>query len=445
MIETPPAWPVEMRRNRRRVLGYASYTLGCLFIVATVFSGLAALEFGQDRLLGLGLFVGLLLLTVLVLVIAEGFLVPGAREVCAVDQRRPVVFLRPFEEDKEVVYDMISSGDTSVPLTAKAEDFLLALNAIGPLVSIAEPSLAARIGVHPHGVARDYIGAGDWQTRVIELLDQADIVVLAIGDSKGIEWEIEQVRSRVGPESLLLYLPPRPVDALTRKGREKKEQAIYAHFAPLVERHFGVRMPPFSAATYLIGFDADGQAVMAPDAPRRGWALSEHGRVAGAVRAQLEAVLSRIRPGADLSHYRLPGRGALWARLVGTVSVVLASVGIGLGGAIGSDEVGPLLSLLTLKLVPGLALVAAWALLARYFGHRWVWLIPLLIALGLLADMMLHLALSYRWADPFTLQRNLFYQLIQIMLDFTYPALVLLLGLRLLGRRATAPSVSCDE
>ncbi len=426
----------DQRSQRRRVSGYLSYVAGCVLAIAAVLSGFALFQADAGLVAGFVVGVVLLLLAILLLALAEGFLVPAVHEVCARDPRPPVVYLRPFGEDRALTYDVITTGETTTAVTAKAEDFLLALNAIGPLVSIAEPNRAARIGLHPHGVSRDFIGEGDWQARVREMLDQAGMVVLAIGDSPGIEWEIAQVRERVGPESLLLYLPPRPAGALTRRGREKKEAAIYAQFAPLVEQHFGVTMPPFSAATYLIGFDADGKAVMAPDAQHRGWAFSEHGRVAGTIRAQLEAVVARVRPGVDLRHYRLPGRTGLWARLALTLTLVAATTAFGLTGSPGD---GAALRLL-LQLLPGLALLAGWVLLARYFGRRWVWTIPLLLGLLLGADAALLLSLEFGWPERGELVGSAGYQALRSVLHAGYVASVLVLGLSLIGRRADPPA-----
>ena len=353
------------RAGRRWWLGYLCYAAGWLSIVATV--GVVFALFGNaigpiGGVLGA---VGLLLLTVALLIAAEGFLLPDARQVRAADPRPAVVYLRPFGEDVPLTYDVVSAGESSYPLTAKAEDFLLALNAVGPLVSIAQPDLTSRIGIHLHGAAREYVGEGDWQARIKALLDEAGMVVLAIGDSPGIEWEIEQVRERVGPQSLLLYLPPRPAGALTRKGRAKKEQAVYERFAPLVERHFDIRMPPFREATYLIGFDDAGEAVIAPDAPHRGWTWTEHDRVKRAVGAQLEALLARVRPSIDPRRYRLPGRTALWVRQAFTLSFLLVTLGTAFGMT-GAGPVSGAIGALVTQALPGMAMVAGWVMIGRF-------------------------------------------------------------------------------
>lgn len=431
-METPPlpAADSPVRRSRRRAAGVACYLTGCVLGLISVAVAFAAFNQHAGFLVGALIAIVLLILAVTLLVVAEHFFVPSVADVLARDTRPPVVYLRPFGEDEALTYDVISTGETTTPITAKAEDFLLALNAIGPLISIAEPNRWARLGMHPQGAYRDFIGEGDWQARVQRWLDQAGMVVLAMGDSPGIEWEIQQVRQRVGPQSLLLYLPPRPTDAFTRKGRHQKEQAIYEHFSPLVEKHFGLTMPPFSASTYLIGFDADGAPVMAPDAPRKRWVFTEHSRVANAIRSQLGAVLAKIRPDARLEHYRIAGRSGLWARVIAATTLILASIGIGLSGA----PAGPFAGLAA-QALPGLMLTAGWVLLARYFGKPWVWTVPIAIGISVALNIGVQV---YVQIDPevgYMLLRSPWYQLAGSLVHLIYAGAVLALGVALAGQR----------
>ncbi|MDJ0738382.1 MAG: hypothetical protein QNJ91_01615 [Gammaproteobacteria bacterium] len=424
------------RRSRRRVLGVISYLLGCVLAVATVVYGVAMFAMDGNVVLRALAAVGLLLCALGLLVAAEAFFVPSVRDVLARDRRPPVLYLRPFGEDKPLVYDVISSGETVTVNSAKAEDFLLALNAIGPLVSIAEPDWAARIGMHPHGAYRDFVGGGDWQARVRQLLDGAGMVVLAVGDSPGIEWEIEQVRRRVGPEDLLLYLPPRPASALTKKGRARREQAVYEQFAPLVERHFGVRMPPFSAATYIIGFTADGGPVLPGDTPPT-WSASEQGRVAKAIRAQLDAVLARVRPGTELRGHRRLGRAAAWVRGGVAVALALATLGVMLsawdGRRSGIGDVA-VYGQAAVHALPGTLLTVGWVLLARYFRRAWVWLVPAAVGVATAMNALFTLLLvdHPQLIDAYALDH--WYVIVGWFVAMLAAVTVLVLGIAMLQR-----------
>ncbi|QID17426.1 hypothetical protein G3580_07060 [Nitrogeniibacter mangrovi] len=431
MTESPPMeTAVRVRRSRRRVAGSLIYCAGCALLLAAVIAGFALTRRPPGPFVVAIAAVLCLVFGLTLLVVAETFFMPSATEVLARDRRPPVVFLRPFDEDAERTYDVISTGETSTTITAKAEDFLLALNAVGPLISIAQPSRLARWGMHPFGAYRDFIGAGDWQARVTNWLDRAGMVVLAMGDSPGIEWEIAQVRRHIRPQSLLVYLPPRPVEAWTRKGRHEKERAIYAHFAPLVEKHFGIVMPPFRAATYLIGFAADGTPVMAPDAARRRWTFTEYGRVADAIRRQLGAVLAQVRTDARPGAYPKVGRAGRWGRIAGAVLVALAGIGVGLSGL----PAGAFLALGASSLID-LALVIGWGLLAHHFRRRWVWAIPVLLGLLVLVNGGAQLYLQIG-GDAAMLFRHPGYLVPLWLLRLGYAGAVLTLGIVTLGRPA---------
>jgi hypothetical protein len=420
------------RRSRRRVLGTICYLSACVLGGISVAVALASFDRQLNFLAGIIIAVLLLVVTLFLLIFAERFFVPNVADVLNRDHRSPVVFLRPFGEDEAFTYDVIATGESITTITAKAEDFLLSLNAVGPLVSIAEPNRWARMGMHPHGVYRDFIGEGDWQARVQMWLDQAGMVVLVMGDSPGIEWEIEQVRQRFGPQSLLLYLSPRPANAFTRKGRLKKEKSIYERFSKLVEKHFAVTMPPFTKSTYLIGFDTDGTPVMAPDAPGKRWVFTEHGRVAEAIRSQLRAVLAKVRPGTRLDTYRIVGRTGMWWRIIVVTTLMLATIGLGLAD-------GPLGELLRLAVqaFPGLILTGSWVLLAIYFKKPWVWTVPVL--LGILLALSVGVP-AYAWFnldDRLMILRAPWYNILLWLLRLAYAGTVLALGVVLIGRQAT--------
>lgn len=390
-----PKLNVGMRRNKRRALGILSYLLGCLLACVTVLFGLVGFESNLHGLAYSLILAGLLSVAILLLIAAEWFFVPSARDALARDRRPPVGYLRAFGEDEPLVYDEISTGEGIIQDAAKAEDFLLSLNAVGPLVSIAEPNLRARLGMHPLGAHRDFVGPGDWRARVQELLDEAGMVVVAIGDSPGIEWEIDQARQRVGRQSLLLYLPPRPARAFTRVGRAKKEEKAYNAFKPLVERHFGVEMPSFSEATHIIGFDAEGKPVLPTNVSRSTWSFSERTRVRKAIRAQLAAVLDKVRPGVDLRGYELLGQPGRWVRTALAVAAAVAPVVVLFNDRTMSQNEVLAGALVIARTLPDFMILIGWVLLAHYFQRLWVWSIPLV------SGLLLLLKFSIQWLIAF--------------------------------------------
>jgi hypothetical protein len=424
-----------MRRNQRRALGLVCYSLGWLPAPATALfakSGLAGSNLPD--LAYVAIFVGVLAVTLFLFGAAERFFVPSVRNALARDTRPPVVYLRAFGEDKELVYDeTVTTEGIVVADTAKAEDFLLSLNAIGPLVSIAEPTSRARLGMHPLGAYRDFVDPGDWKARVRELLDQAGMVVLAIGDSPGIEWEIAQARERVGPESLLLYLPPRPARAFTRKGRAEKERAVYDAFKPLVERHFDLEMPPFSKAIHIIGFDAAGKPVLPMQTPRSTGFFGERHRVRKAIRAQLAEVLGKLRPEVDLRYYELLGQPGRWIRAALPLAVVVSLIMTD-----GSNTLFTIGSTLW-----GVMTITGWVLLARFFQRPWVWSIPVLLGLSWSLNLAFPWLLSFGESyglSIFDLAR--LRSVLSWIVNFAMAVAILMLGMAMRGKRSvTTPGV----
>ncbi len=309
---------------------------------------------------------------------STSFLVPTFDQVARVDKRPPVLFLRPFEEDASRTYDVISTGETTTFEQATADDFLIALNALGPLVSIGKPDWKSRLGMYPGGAYRIVDEAGRWQEKVVELMQQARLVVLAVGESPGIEWEIEAVKEHVPEGALLLYLPPRPISTFTSKGREKKERKLYEAFKTLIESRLPVHLPEFKEAVYIIGFDKDGEPIISQNPANRWWWLQK-ARISNQIFAQLKHVLGVVAPESNLSSYTVIGQRATNFRYSAAFLLFLAGLGVGWLSHTSGYKVwlDPYLIFQIGRVsFVGLALVAGWVLIAKHFGKRWVWIIP---------------------------------------------------------------------
>ena len=76
----------------------------------------------------------------------------------------------------------------------------------GPVLAIGDPQTKGKTA--PLGAARDYATDSDWQDRVMELMQQASMVVVIAGQTKGLVWEIETVVSQGFLSKLVLLLPP---------------------------------------------------------------------------------------------------------------------------------------------------------------------------------------------------------------------------------------------
>jgi hypothetical protein len=117
---------------------------------------------------------------------------PSAKDILARDSRAPVLFLRSFDEESLDVMGHVYE-----------EDLVAGLQPIGPAVAIGRPG-EPRPAL---GAARFYVDDQHWQEAVLFVLDYARAVVLQVGGSSGLGWEIEHVLGDLHPESLLFYFP----------------------------------------------------------------------------------------------------------------------------------------------------------------------------------------------------------------------------------------------
>jgi len=77
------------------------------------------------------------------------------------------------------------------------------LAAVGPVIAIGRPGEK----LSTLGAARLYIGDDEWQETVSELVDRAVLIVLRIGGTGGLFWEVERLAHKVDPKRVLFYEP----------------------------------------------------------------------------------------------------------------------------------------------------------------------------------------------------------------------------------------------
>ena len=78
------------------------------------------------------------------------------------------------------------------------------LSPFGPFVAIGRPEEP----LSPLGAARDYVPDSDWQDEVQQRIQAAAIVVLIIGTSQGLAWELARLRDLAQLHKLILLFPP---------------------------------------------------------------------------------------------------------------------------------------------------------------------------------------------------------------------------------------------
>jgi hypothetical protein len=130
---------------------------------------------------------------------------PTAAEAMAADPRPPVLYLRSFHDDGSQLIDA-DLGPLArwwaglLALPTAEEQSTAALDAVGPVVAIGRPDEP----LPELGAARLYVADDRWQAEVLSLMDRAALVVLRIGASPGLVWEIDQSLVRLPRRRLFL-------------------------------------------------------------------------------------------------------------------------------------------------------------------------------------------------------------------------------------------------
>jgi hypothetical protein len=192
------------------------------------------------------------------------------------DKRPPVLFLRSFEDD-----DLLDPTPRMIPMgdffpRRYEESLVKPLKAIGPMVSIGRPGNKLPM----LGGARLFVDDRHWQQAVIHLRKHASAVVLMIGRTEGVWWEIESSIRDVEPEKLLFFFPyvdePKRRDTIAQRllgyrpaqmplskkafrRMEAERIARYQLFRERIGPQISVEFPAELGNSQFLDFDRNGQ------------------------------------------------------------------------------------------------------------------------------------------------------------------------------------------
>lgn len=110
-----------------------------------------------------------------------------------------VLYLRPFAVDPELARISRGRGMVVGSILTFEEQLCDAVRSVGSVQTVNRPGE----DLPPSGAQRQDVDV-DWRAAVLELLGRARLVVLILGASAGVRWEIEQAVRYVEPERLLL-------------------------------------------------------------------------------------------------------------------------------------------------------------------------------------------------------------------------------------------------
>lgn len=138
---------------------------------------------------------------------------PYASELVSRDGRRPILLLRSFQDDDRIIVgnSIWNPFNLLIGRGRSFEEVLAAiLNRYGPLIAIGRPGETAP----PVGAARMYVPQDHWQAEVLQLIDSSRLVVVQLGNTNGLAWELEQLVRMGKMDKVVIALPPLATDEL---------------------------------------------------------------------------------------------------------------------------------------------------------------------------------------------------------------------------------------
>lgn len=181
---------------------------GIVLIVLGVLVGLVG-RFVEDAVAA-----GIVTASALALILSGGFTLYRSKQYAALrtapDDLAPsgdrVLYLRSFAADSSVTrqtFSALLTANLVTGLTTEEEMLAAAVRPVGRLTAIGKPGER----LPTPRAARVYVPDAEWQANVSEQMAAARLVVLRLGDTDGLQWEIARAREMMDPRRLLLLMP----------------------------------------------------------------------------------------------------------------------------------------------------------------------------------------------------------------------------------------------
>ncbi|MGH3913359.1 MAG: hypothetical protein ACRDTC_08115, partial [Pseudonocardiaceae bacterium] len=222
----------------------------------SVDDGSVELETGIPNLSPLLWMIGLVVLGVSVVLhrFARRISLSRASPVVLGDPRPPILYLRSFADDRlrlrvaPLARPSLLERFSSRRKQGFEEVIAEELQQYGPLSAVGEPSRR----LAPIGFAREYLPDVDWQSGVEQRMYQSGAIVVTVGRSRGLEWEIQQLIRTGSWRKVVFVFPPVNAEGILERWKE---------LAPLLHRAGlrGVNLPADSFCLLAMTFTAEAE------------------------------------------------------------------------------------------------------------------------------------------------------------------------------------------
>lgn len=180
-----------------------------------------------------------------------------AIEILEDDTRPPILYLRSFSSENQFIIrrliksllwrgGRLFSKDVYVPEVILREAF----QSFGPLVALGKPNEK----IVPPGAYRMYMSEDGWQAAIKSLINSAQLVVVQLGQTANLWWEINQVINTVGPQRLLFLIPAEWIKQTRCPG--------YEDFRNAINKLLPWPLPEYIGDSRFIWFDASGRPML---------------------------------------------------------------------------------------------------------------------------------------------------------------------------------------
>ena len=171
----------------------------------------------------------------------------SADEAIAASDLKPFLYLRSFALDEEDgQHTMPIYAGLSAPVNPWESSLAAGFAGAGPLVAIGRPGEKFATT----GAARVYVTDDEWQDKVLELAEQAQLVVWVYGATEGLRWEISKLIGKLPPEKLVVAFPFWNL-------RLKKRQPLWDELVASIGPFFPKPLPEKIGDSLFLEFDAD--------------------------------------------------------------------------------------------------------------------------------------------------------------------------------------------
>ena len=137
----------------------------------------------------------------------------SADSLLAVDKRAPILFLRSFTDDERQQYGSSQRALLDFSLEARLANHF---HRFGPFIAIGSPKET----IPQPGAARVLLSDDTWQSRVLEWMQAASVIIMYGGTTQWVNWELGKVIESGRATSLILMIPE--IKAWRSSGRRQE-------------------------------------------------------------------------------------------------------------------------------------------------------------------------------------------------------------------------------